>query len=415
LARLRPAAHPGTVVGLILMRIVQLTASRFFGSLEWQIVELARALPADYQTTIVSFREDGNCQALLDTAARHGLNARALENDTPRLWSATREIADLLRAERADVVCCHGYKANLLGRRAGRQLGIPVVAIAHGWTGESPRVRIYEAFDRWRLRRMDRVVCVSEGQAVRARKANVAPDRIRMIHNAVDTERFATPKPGVREEMEKLFARPPRHIVGAAGRLSPEKGVDVLIRAARLVLESAPETGFVIFGHGPLEHDLRQLIATEGLIGRVVLAGFTNRLDDYLPHFDVLALSSYTEGLPCVVLEALAAGVPAVATAVGGTPEVLVDGECGWLTPAGNVEILAERIVRCLADDEARLTLGAAGRRRVAEHFSFARQSQQYQKLFAELAPHARDAITKGIGRDDSLLRNNATQLVGSP
>lgn len=367
------------------MRIVQLTASRFFGSLEWQMVELAQALPAGYETTIATFSEGGLCQPLVDRAAEWGLDARRLDNDTPRLAAATREIRGLLRGVAADVVCCHGYKANLLGGRAARSLGIPAVSISHGWTGESLKIRVYEAVDRFMLPRLDAVVCVSAGQADKVRAAGVAESRIRVIHNAVDASRFDAPDPAYRQRLEAHFAVKPKYIVGAAGRLSPEKGTEVLIRAAARIARQDSSVGFVIFGEGPERRKLEAQIQAAGIGNQVVLPGFVTDLDGYLPHFDVFALSSYTEGLPCVVLESLAARVPVVATAVGGTPEALTDGECGWLVAAGDDDALSQHIGRLLADDEMRATFGRNGRQRVQAEFSFTRQSADYLALFESL------------------------------
>src|SRR6266542_1220167 len=125
-----------------------------------------------------------------------------LDHDTPRLFGAAREITAELKRLRADVLCCHGYKADLLGRIAARRAGIPAVAISRGWTGESLKVRLYEWLDRINLRWMDRVVCVSEGQAEKVRRAGVEPDRARVIRNAIDMMRFADADPRYRQQLQ---------------------------------------------------------------------------------------------------------------------------------------------------------------------------------------------------------------------
>src|SRR5579871_3025945 len=122
------------------MIVVHLTASRFFGGPERQMLGLARALPADVRTVIVLFSENGCCDAFRGEAKRQGVQALVLQSDTPHLLAARRELTDLLRELRADVVCCHGYKANLIGCWAASRAGIPAITVSRGWTGENIRV-----------------------------------------------------------------------------------------------------------------------------------------------------------------------------------------------------------------------------------------------------------------------------------
>jgi glycosyltransferase involved in cell wall biosynthesis len=368
------------------MHIVHLTASRFYGGPERQMLGLARALPPHVPSTFLSFSEGGHCRGFLDAARGQGFEARALAYDTPRLRGAAKELAASLAAARADVLLCNGYKADLVGRIAARRVGIPAIAVSRGWTAQTWRVRLYEALDRWHLRWMDRVVCVSDAQAARVRQTGVPPERIRVIHNAVDPKRFATPDPHGRQELAACFRRPPARLIAAAGRLSPEKGFDVLVAAAASVLRAHPDSGFLLFGAGTCRAALEQQIAAAGLSDVFLLDGFRADLDRLLPYFDLLALPSYSEGLPNIVLEACAAGVPVVATTAGGTPEILRDG-AGILVPPGNSEALAEAIVGALGRGTGLKELGEAGRRRVAEQFAFAAQAAQYQELFAELCP----------------------------
>jgi glycosyltransferase involved in cell wall biosynthesis len=371
------------------MLIVHLTASTFYGGPERQMLGLARSLSEADESVFVSFAEGGRCRPFLSAARQQGFEAVGLKYDTPRLGSAVNEIAELLAELQADVLCCHGYKANLLGRRAARRHGIPAVAVARGWTGESWRVRLYERIDRWHLRKMDRVVCVSEAQAERVRRCGVPPDRVRVIRNAIDPDRFSTLTTRYRSRLERYF-RPARTLlVGAAGRLSPEKGFDVLVSAAARVVQRQPSAGFVLFGEGACRESLQQQIKAAGLSSAFVLGGFRPDLDRFLPHFDLFVLPSHTEGLPNVVLEACAAGVPVVATAVGGTPEVIEDGVTGHLVPAGNPEMLAYRIETLLANAAERRGLGRCGRLHVLEQFGFAAQADQYRRLFEELCPAA--------------------------
>jgi glycosyltransferase involved in cell wall biosynthesis len=382
------------------VRVVHLCASTFLGGPERQLLGLAAALPPRYQSTLISFAEHGQSGDLVRAALARGIEAFRLQADTPHLIAAIREIRERLVSLRADVLCCHGYKADILGGLTARRMGVPAIAVSRGWTGENRRVQLYDFLDRRMLRFMDRVVCVSGAQAERVKRAGVRAERISVIHNAVEMNRFARPVPTGRALLRHYFPATVSRIVGAAGRLSPEKGFSVLVAAARSVLQADPRAGVIIFGDGVLRGALERQIGEQGLAGRCVLAGFRTDLDQLVPALDLMVLPSYTEGLPNIVLEALAASVPVVATAVGGTPEIIDDGVHGFLVPAGNATALARRILQVLRDEGQRRQMGARGRRRVATQFSFEAQSTRYQQLFETLigaTPVARRRVDEPV------------------
>lgn len=369
----------------LLMVIVHLMASPFFGGPERQMLGLALHLSTPFQNVFLSFPERGLCRAFLDEVRKHGLEGIALEHNYPRVWRAVAEVANHLRRLRADVLTCSGYKPDLLGCWAARRVGIPVVSVSHGWTSATWKVRLNEALDRWVLRSMDRVVCVSEAQAVKVRAAQVPDEKIVVIRNAVGEEAFAAPDPTYADRLARLFPQRPRWIVGAAGRLSPEKGFDRLVAAAALVRAGNPDIGFVVFGDGPLKQPLGAQIARHGLQEHFILAGFRTDVGRFLPHLDLAVIPSYTEGLPVILLEEFAAGVPVVATAVGGIPEVIADGKSGWLVPAGDDAALAQKILAMFARATSRQTMGQVGRERVRAEFMFAQQARKYEALFEQL------------------------------
>jgi glycosyltransferase involved in cell wall biosynthesis len=381
------------------MNIVQLTASPFFGGPERQMLGLAQNLPRADRSTFLSFPERGQCRPFLEEATRRGFQAAPLEHNTPHFAALVREVARRLRDLRADVLCCHGYKSDLVGIVAARRRGIPVVAVSRGWTAATWRVRLYEWLDRRSLPRMDAVVCVSEAQARKVRKTGVAEECLHVIRNAIQPDRFGHGRSSARTFLQSYFPRPQALLVGAAGRLSPEKGFDVLIESAASVLKACPGAGFVLFGDGPLHASMVRRIAQLGLQEHFVLAGFRADLDRWLPGFDVTVLPSYTEGLPNVVLESFAARVPVVATAVGGTPEVIEDGISGYLVPPGQPGILAQRLLELLGDESMRQRMGHCGHQRVCDDFSFAAHARQYHGLFEALAPtHAHGRVFAPAG-----------------
>ena len=368
------------------MIVVHLAASGFLGGPESQMLGLVGSLPEGYRSAVLSFSEGGRCRALLEAARSLGAETVELEQNAPHYLASVREIAGHLKRLGADVLCCHGYKADILGLIAARRAGVRVVSVSHGWTAATLKVRLNEMLDRLCLHGMDRVVCVSEGQARKVRRAWVSASRVVVIHNAIDLARtIEEVDPAGRDRLQSLFPDPPRRIVGAAGRLSPEKGYGVLVEAAAAVVRENADIGFVHFGDGPLRGALERRVSELGLDARFRFAGFRSDLDRVFPHLDLFVLPSFTEGLPVVVLEAFSAGLAVVATAVGGTPEVVTDGLNGRLVAPGDPQALAVRIVETLADTPARLALGERGRALVRDRFTFATQSLAYQQLFASL------------------------------
>lgn len=371
-----------------MLKIVHITASPFFGGPERQMLELGRTLESrhDVKHVFASFPEGGNCEPFLSRAAEMGFLTYRFENDMPHLWAAMKEMVRFLKSSEPDICCLHGHKARILGRFAGRKCRIPIIGVSRGWTTENFKILLFTKIDKWVHRRMDHVVCVSQGQAEKVLKAGTPKEIVSVIRNSIRTDRFdETPDPEYRTKVESLFSKPPKFILADAGRLSPEKGFDVLIEATAKLVKEQISVGLVIFGEGFLQESLQKQIDELGVHDAIVLAGFTDELDKFMPHFDLFVQASHTEGLPNVLLEAMAARTAVVATEVGGTNEVVVEGETGLMVPANDSEKLADAIRKVLKNDSLRQSMGEKGRKRVEEHFTFEAQADAYWNLFQKL------------------------------
>lgn len=372
------------------MHVVHLTDSPFYGGPERQMHGLAMMLPASIRTTILCFRDHASSAPFLERLTTSGVTARTVAHANPHFLGIIADVAAELRDGRADLLVCQGYKADILGWFAARRAGVPVMSVSRGWTAHTRKVRLYEALDRRFLRHMEAVACVSAGQAAKVVRSGVRANRVRVIHDSVDPTRFHEGGRAGREILQSLFPTPRDVIVVGVGRQSPEKGFDQLVESARLLVRESESVGIVLIGDGPDRRMLEERVRAAGLSADVVFAGFRTDIDRLLPGADILAQASFTEGLPNVVLEASAAGLPVVATNVGGTCEIIDDGVNGLLVPAGDPAALAARLLDLVRSGERRRAMGARGREITRARFSFAQQAREYADLYEAVAGESR-------------------------
>jgi glycosyltransferase involved in cell wall biosynthesis len=194
--------------------------------------------------------------------------------------------------------------------------------------------------------------------------------RIRVIPNGVDLAGVAQDMPAARAAAGAALKLPPDAVVvGGVGRLSTEKNPHLFVELAARVTRGRQRVLFVLVGDGPAMRDLRALVVSLGLGDRLLLPGAREDVSRLLPAFDVFVSTSNTEGMPNAVMEAMAAGLPVVATRVGGTEEVVEEGETGFLVEAGDLGALADRTGRLLDDEDLRRRLGHRGRSRIESGF----------------------------------------------
>jgi glycosyltransferase involved in cell wall biosynthesis len=278
----------------------------------------------------------------------------------PRSYLAERRaLRSILNAVGPAIVHTHGYRSDLVGGLAARAVSRPVLSTVHGFTGGGIKNQFYERLQRWALRRADGVIAVSDPLAATLRQTGVEPERLHVIRNARSLPRggFLSPD-AARGRLWALCevgdgAQPegPRgdfHI-GWVGRMSPEKGPDVLVEALAH-MEGGWQATFV--GSGPLAGDLRARCRDLELRDRIGWAGPVPEAARHFKGFDVLVLSSRSEGTPIVLLEAMAAGVPLVVTRVGGIPDVVTEREALIVDPE-DPRGLADAIARVRDHPEA--------------------------------------------------------------
>ena len=278
----------------------------------------------------------------------------------------------------------HGYKFNiLLGMTPRRIRGIPVVTTIHGYVHAKKfsKMWLYELLDRLFINRLDKVVVVNSAMLEHQSLNKI--DKISKIYNGIKIK----PSSFSNEIQKCSFNRdvPKGFRIGAIGRLSPEKGFDVLIKAFKKVSECRADVFLVILGEGSERNRLETMILDLGLKDKVFLCGFVDRAADYISELSLIVIPSYTEGLPIILLESMAERVPVIATSVGGIPEVISDADNGYLVDPGDEVKLAETIMTAINSDSKNRVLTENAYERVRKEFSSLVMHKCYLKLYQSL------------------------------
>ena len=297
----------------------------------------------------------------------------------PRAYLRERAaVAGICTRVQPDVVHTHGHRVDVVDAGAARRLGIPTVTTVHGFTGGDWKNRLYERLQRRAFRRFDAVVAVSRPLGEDLARSGVAAGRLHVVPNAWSGTGEALP----RDRARRALGVPPQRLhVGWVGRLTAEKGADVLL-AALGRLGDLPLTASVL-GEGRARRELQDSAAA-GLAERVRWFGAVSDAARLFAGFDVFVLSSRTEGTPIVLFEAMATGTPIVATAVGGVPDVLSPGEA-LLVPPDDPSALADAIRRVWADPAAAAARARRARERLATGFALAPWLASYERIYRSL------------------------------
>jgi glycosyltransferase involved in cell wall biosynthesis len=311
----------------------------------------------------------------------------------PRKWrlDALWRLYRLMRRERPAILHTFLFHANILGRVLGRLAGVPLIISGERTMGMESRCR-------YRLNQItqglaDRVVCVSPQVAdFVLDKVGIPREKVVVIPNGVDIAHWER-LPDRREAREALGLPLDGTLVGVIARLDPVKRLDVLLRA----LAALEGVSAVVVGYGPQEDRLKSLAEELGIEGRVRFAGHQRDVRPWLAALDVFVLSSDWEGMSNALLEAMAARLPVVATATGGTPDVVLDGKTGFLVPPGDPPALARALGRLLTDPGLRERMGQAGRHRVGELFSVDLMVERTESLYENLRAGQADPGRKSL------------------
>ena len=370
------------------MRVCHVAMGDLWAGAEVQLLSLMRYLARlpGFECSVILFNEG----RLAEELRKLPVSLTVISEQTFSPMGIAYRLAKALRKIRPDVVHTHKYKDSFIGTLVARSLGIPyVVRIVHGlpepFMGlRNAKMVAYTAADRlmtgWFV---DRVVAVSS-DIEKVLIGMYGSNRGSCIHNGIDLE--AVRVTTSREAFRRKWQIPEDAVViGTVGRLVPVKGHAILLDATRILQASIGNVALVLVGDGPLRKDLEANAKRLGLEKSVIFAGQQDQSYDFMNMMDVFVLPSLHEGIPMVVLEALALQRPVVATRVGGIPEVIEHGQTGFLAEPSDASSLARLLQRLVEDLPMAVSIGKAGRTRVEEKFTARTMAGKTAELYEQV------------------------------
>lgn len=304
-----------------------------------------------------------------------------------RVLCALREI--VIRHD-INIIHAHDYKSDLFAyllRWKLKHHGLAVISTMHGWALSGVRGRIFWHLDLLLMRQFDRIIAVSHATKEEMVVAGVPSDLINVIHNGIDTETWSQRQvsSSMRDALGLGTAFP---VIGYVGRISPEKDLETWLRAAALVAQVYPAAQFVVCGEGrdnKLLEQLKNLAGALGIARNIHFVGYREDLPSIYANFHIFFLSSRREGICNSLLEAMAMEIPIVATDVGGTKELVINGKTGCMVAAGEAEAMGRALVALIRDETLRKEMGRVARNHIQEKFSFLSRLRRIETLYEKI------------------------------
>jgi len=330
--------------------------------------------------------QDPGFDSLIARADGSGAEIIGIDDRGPADLSIVKKAVQLCKERNVAVWHAHDYKSNALGLLVRMFHKMHLVTTAHGWVRFTSRTPTYYKIDRFCMKRYERVLCVSKDLVERCLESGIKEDRLSLVDNAIVHTDYHTTA-ATADEKARFGFSPDHILLGAVGRLSEEKGFDRLLDAVSRLVNEGHNVGLIIAGEGHLQDALQDQVESLELQNRVHLAGYLEDPRELYRAIDMYVLSSLREGLPNVVLEAMASQRTVVTTEVNGIPRLVQDGHNGLVVPTANTEALTEGIRKCLLSKELRTDLAEQGRQTIEENFTFADRMKAVVETYRTLSP----------------------------
>ncbi len=363
-------------------KVCHVIATNFYGGPEKQIIEHLTRLnnTTGFKGILVSFYEGNNHNEILHKAAERGIEHYGLFMSNPLDFKALYNLIRLVLKLKINIIVAHHYKAVIMGGITALICRKKILDYSRGFTPQNRKIAIWENIERYFIRMFSGIISVSNGQIEKLKRLGVSHKNMWVVHNSVELPTIN--KNEILNIRDKFDLDPNTLIALSVGRLSPEKGHQFLIEAISKIKDQLTNIKFIFCGDGINQKKLEKQALDLGISKYCIFAGSQKRMEIFYFNSDFLVLPSLTEGLPNVVLESFSYSKPVVATAVGGVPELVIDGENGFLVEMKRSDLLATAISNIIKDPSLRKKMGHNGFNKVKTEFDFDSQAEKLINIY---------------------------------
>lgn len=320
---------------------------------------------------------------LANEAKKNGIKVTVFPCRSKLDFRTVKIIRSFINKNNVDLLHTHGYKSNLYGLLGSTNETVKV-ATNHMWIKSNTRARIYCMFDSILIRFFEKIIAVSDPIRRDMLKKGITSDKIEVIYNGIDPERFK--KIFDNKKLKKQFNIPAKSkVIGTVGSLTIEKGHIYFIEAANKVLKTYPNIKFLIVGEGRCRKVLEEKVYNRRIERNVIFAGLRTDMPEIYSLIDVFVLPSLIEGMPMVLLEAMASSKPVIATNVGSVPEAVIDNNTGLLVSPRDIENLAKAMLFMISHEDAARAYGCNGLKKVQNDFLSEHMCKRYIAVYNKL------------------------------
>lgn len=369
------------------LKVMQLVLSLVIGGTEKLVYDLVRNVDRRLVTPVICCLDEFG--ELGEDLRQAGYPMYTLGRKPGLDWHLIPQLHAILHQEQIDIIHAqqytpyfYGLMASLYGKFAFAPPFPKIVFTEHGIPYPYHKKVKRLLLNPLLLRFADEIITIAEyTKSLLVEYEHYPPRRTKVLYNGIDLDQFSREFDSAALK-RSLGLAPKSKVIGIVARLDPVKNHAMLLRAFQRVLAHYPETYLLIVGHGSEESCLKSLSQSLGIHEKTLFPGARRDVAELLHVFDIFTLPSFSEGMSVTLIEAMGAGIPIVATAVGGNPEVVQDQETGYLVESDNDEELAEKLMMLLHDEEKRLKMGAAGQKRAYEMFSLQNMIKAYTRVY---------------------------------